>query len=269
MNDLTHVGDFRRLIDTVKAAGGKFGTNFFMADAAIEAALRDYRWSSFEAPGAALLLQREAAFDRVYYAACGTEPLVRALAGVPVPASGALVSDVVGDPRDSGPWVDALTESGFARRTSFQRMLRAGGGIGPATEPLAPVQVAGEADAAEILAAITANFDVYAEHIPLLQEVRQAAAAGGLLVAREGGALAGILYYDRTGFTTLLRYWLALPGFRGRGHADALMWRYLRECAACRRFLLWVQETNARAMALYRGYGYNADSIADVILMKR
>jgi GNAT superfamily N-acetyltransferase len=271
-------------MDAVRAGARTFGTNFFLGDGAVERACKDQALFFREFPGALLLLKREAGFDRLFYAAAEPEALAAAVPRFAPAPERPLVADVIGRPADAGMWVEPLTAAGLERYESFQRMQRV---VSAAPDQAAlkrvrtisrmlnpklrdaPIQIAGETDAAEIVHALNSQFDPLSEHLPEVDEVAQAAASGAVLTIRDGGALAALLYYDRSGLTTTCRYWLAMPGYLGLGYAELLMERYFQVCAACRRFLLWVRQGNRAAIPLYRAYGYTEDSMVDVILLRR
>ncbi|SPE41521.1 conserved hypothetical protein [Candidatus Sulfopaludibacter sp. SbA3] len=258
----------RAALDAVKSEGGAFQTNCFLSPEALSLAGRDGRLFLHQEPGVALIVLREPAFDRVYYACGNPEALPAALQAIALPGSGNLISDVVGRPEDTQAPVERFRQAGFQVYTSFQRMQRLPKEHLPPEDADPLVCTATPADAPAALDAIAAHFDKYAEHIPGLPEIEQAAAQGTVLLSKSGAQIAAVLYYDRTGVSTTLRYWLSLPGFRGEGHADRLMRAYLQACAASKRFLLWVETRNNRAQSLYLHYGYSNVPTIDVILRK-
>jgi GNAT superfamily N-acetyltransferase len=269
VNPAVCVADIRRIIGAVKTEARDFGTNFFLPDAVIEPSIRAGHFFVLEAAGAALALLREARFDRVYYSAAGASCLAGCLSRLSMPDSGALVTDIVGRPEDSARWVQQFEAAGFSPYTRFLRMQRIFSGTLPQAGLDPEVEVAQASDAQPVLDAIAENFDPYAEHFPAIEEIRQALSLGTILLARDAGRVAAMLYYDRSGLTSMLRYWLVLPAYRRHGLGDKLMRRYFQDCAGCRRFILWVQETNQRAVPIYRWYGYQPDSTVDTILIKR
>ncbi|MGA2328506.1 MAG: GNAT family N-acetyltransferase [Bryobacteraceae bacterium] len=269
MKPLGGVAEVRRMIDIVKTAARGFGTNFFLPDGAIEPALRAGDFEALEAAGVVLFLKREAGFVRVYYCAADTSALADGLARLNLPESGVLVADIIGRPDDTAPWEEQFAAAGFSRYSRYLRMQRIFSGNPHPVAPNPEVEVAQESDAEAILDAITATFDAYADHIPGIEEIRRAASLGTILLGRDAGRLAAVLYYDRCGVTSLLRYWLVLPDHPRSSLGDKLMGRYFQECAGCRRSVLWVQETNQRAIAIYRWYGYKPDSTVDAILIQR
>jgi GNAT superfamily N-acetyltransferase len=124
-------------------------------------------------------------------------------------------------------------------------------------------------EAPQIYELIHTHFDARAEHLPSREEVATAVAGGTILVAEAGDRMAALLFHAGSAVTTTLRYWLVLPEFRGQGHGHQVMQRYFADCARCRRFLLWVQRDNARAIAQYERAGYRPDGLTDQILLRK
>jgi len=123
-------------------------------------------------------------------------------------------------------------------------------------------------EASTIHRLIHAHFDARAEHLPSLEEVAAAVADGTVLIAPAEGAIGALLFHSGSAVTTTLRYWLVLPEFRGMGYGYRLLERYFSGSASCRRFLLWVQRDNARAIAQYERAGYRPDGLIDQILRR-
>lgn len=269
MNAVTAAADLSHWIGLAKSAGSQFGTNIFLTGDAIEQ-LGAGSLFAREFDGAVIVLRREPRFDRLYYAAAGAAPLESALAQLEWPAGSVLVSDLVGRKDEIAPWAAAFTAAGFSHSTTLLRMQRIQTQPAPAARAGLDVELARAEDAAEIQDVLLANFDPYLDQIPPIAETRQAAASGTVLLIRAGGRIAALLYYDRTGWTTHLRYWLVLPDHQTEGFAgDRLIRRYFRDCAGCRRFLLWVHERNTRVVPIYRWYGYKTDSLIDAVFLKR
>jgi hypothetical protein len=77
-----------------------------------------------------------------------------------------------------------------------------------------------------------------------------------------------LLVFSSDGLTTTLRFWLVPAEFRGMGLGDLLLRRYFAECAASRRFILWVHCGNDDALRRYLDYGYCPDGAIDRIMRK-
>ena len=246
MRQAQQTSEIRHILDKVKAAGGRFTTNFFLSDSLLEPSIAAGAVSVLHTGPAVLILMRKPAFDRLYFACSLVEALGPALAALPTRLGTPMITDVVDHRSSIGEPVRQLEGAGFSVYTEFQRMQRLDREAPPPDEG-AGISFATPEEAEAVLQVIGSHFDPYAEHIPELDELRHASSSRTILLAREGLELAALLYYDRAGATTTLRYWLSLPAFRGRGHAGRLMRHYLRTCANARRFLLWWRpKTGAR-----------------------
>jgi GNAT superfamily N-acetyltransferase len=224
-----------------------------------------------EHPGVVYLLKIEPGFTRLYFCSSGLEPMQRTLASVAAPGPGGLIVDLVGSQPDLEPLCAPFLESGFADYKRFIRMSRAAAAPLPAPWPGPPPaepRRATPTDGAGVYHHLWENFDSRAEHLPSLAEVERAAGLGTVLLAERGTAIGALLWYDRVGLTTTLRYWLVLSNFRRMGLGDVLLRSYLAEAAECRRFLLWVESDNSPAQRHYCYYGYRPDGVSDRIMMK-
>jgi GNAT superfamily N-acetyltransferase len=266
---MRQVADLRRMIGSAKAHGGTFSTNLFLTDAALEPAARAGTLLASESPGAVIFLSQGPLFGRLYYAAAGSDYLVAALHRLKLPQTGAFVVDLIGRRSKIAPWVSAFEEAGFSRYSTLIRLQRLFSQRPPTTDRDHNVETAQEQDAESIQTALAVNFDPYADQLPPLEEIGQAATRGTILLIRDAGRIAALLYYDRRGITTAFRYWLVLPDYRTQGFSDMLIRRYFQDCAGCRRSVLWVHESNSRAILIDKWYGYRPDSIVDVVLIKR
>ncbi len=262
------VSDIRQMLGDVKARGGEFATNFFLQDSAVEGTIRSGRLFAKEGDSAVHVLKRESEFDRLYYGAANPGRLGLALSRFDFSESAVVVVDVVGREGATAPWIGQFISMGFSRRAGFLRMQRMFTVQPFSRDTDSEVEVAHESDAEAIHEAIAAEFDAYSEHIPPVEEIRNAISLGTILLVRDAGRLAALLHYDRAGLTTVFRYWIVRPEYRHTGAGDKLIRRYFRDCADCRRSLLWVKDTNRRAIPIYRWYGFAPDSMTDVVLTK-
>jgi ribosomal protein S18 acetylase RimI-like enzyme len=235
-------------------------TNLFLPEPEVRRLLEAGEMEALEFAGGLALARTVADFRRLYFAA----ESALALAELRLPP-GEFVTDVVGRESEIAPVAAALAGAGFAPYKEFRRMSRSGGPVG---EPEPGVRHATAGEAAAIYRLIHAHFDARAEHLPSLEEVTAAITGQTVLIADSGGTIGALLFHSGTAITTTLRYWLVLPQCRGKGYGRRLLERYFADCVSCRRFLLWVQSDNARAIAQYERAGYRPDGLIDRILRK-
>jgi ribosomal protein S18 acetylase RimI-like enzyme len=235
-------------------------TNLFLPEPEVQVLMERGEMEALTRDGALFLIRDQGDFRRLYFAAETPERL----AALELPA-GEFITDVVGRVEDIAPVSATLAKAGFASYKEFQRMSR---GPQPAPAAAAGSVLATSNQAGAIHRLIWQHFDPRAEHLPSLEEVAAAIEAKSILIAESEGAIAALLFHATTRVTTTLRYWLVLPEFRGKGFGQLLLDRYLADCVQCRRFLLWVQRDNHRAIAHYERAGYRPDGLLDQILRK-
>jgi hypothetical protein len=263
---MNHADEIVALLGSAKRGPG-FMSNCFLQAPAIRALAADGRLEGFPEAGAACVLHREDTFRRLYFSAPGPEELRDALCGLALPP-GELIADLVGRADQIEPVAAALAAAGFSAYKDFQRMARTARDLPPAKNGAVATEAefAGPEDVARVQELITDSFDPRAEHFPTALETTQAIAGRSVLVARRGREIAALLFFSRAGMTTILRFWLVRAGFRGMGFGDLLVRRYFADCAACRRFTLWVQCGNDAAIRRYLDYGYRPDGTMDRIM---
>jgi GNAT superfamily N-acetyltransferase len=238
-------------------------TNLFLPEPEVRALVDRGEMERVDFAGGRALLRRVQDFRRLYFTADSAEQLT----GLRLP-EGEVIADVVGRESDIAPVASALAAAGFRPYKQFQRMSRAGTRGGEAAGSAAGVRPATSKEAPVVHRLIWTHFDPRAEHLPPPEEVAAAVEAGTVLVAESEHSLAALLFHSGAALTSTLRYWLVLPEYRGMGHGQRLMDRYFAECPQCRRFLLWVQRDNSRAIRQYERAGYRPDGLIDHILRR-
>lgn len=214
-----------------------------------------------------LFLRKDRGFWHLHFCAPSPASLQRAVAALSMLRTEPVVVDLVGQELALGELLGRFESAGFRRYNRLFRMARlVPSAPPPAAAPDSRVVLAGQADCQPILDLLLRSFDCRAEQIPMLYEIETAVAASQIWVARCGGALAGLLFFETQGLTSTLRYWLIAPEFRAQRFGSSLMQRYFAEHPAVRRFLLWVVAANANAIAKYDHYGFAPDGLVDHVL---
>ena len=90
-----------------------------------------------------------------------------------------------------------------------------------------------------------------------------------IMVIRSGATIAGLLFFEATGQSSLLRHWVVDPARRDQRVGARLIRRYFAECTDVRRFLLWVISDNDNAIDRYVHYGYQRDGLINQVLIRR
>lgn len=212
--------------------------------------------------GAVLMTRADRDFHRVYHVARDLEALGAALAALPAET---YVTDLVGEAEKLEPVCAAYAVGGFGRHAFLRRMTRV---QVPGSAEAGEAEVAGPDQAPAVAAFLARLLDRYTEQLPDLDDLRQAAQAGRLLVVRRGAGLVGMLMYELKGQLAHLQLWHVDAGTRGEGVGRRLMAAFLTRCAEARRIVLWVIGDNTRSIAIYRHYGFAEDRLIDRIMIR-
>jgi len=257
-------------IQAVKRQGPEFVTNLYAAWNRVKHWVEDRLLLAVESDRTLCVLRKDRDFYHLYFFATDIDALDQALARWPDAGIDrrTLVTDLVGK-GDATEKVQAVfRRHAFQSYTTLFRLSR----VTP--EPIAAdvgyddVVFAAPSDAPQIVGLLEASFDRYAEQLPTTTEIEAAADKGSILIVRRQKNIAGVLFFEVTGQTSVLRYWLVAPGFRDEHVGSKLMRRYYEECTTVRRFLLWVIAGNDNAAKRYHHYGYDPDGLVDHVMIK-
>lgn len=269
MNPLASVAAVYEHMDRARGGGPRL-TNFYPVPEKLQRWVDAGALFSVSAENAVFVLRRDRDFLHLYYVASRLADLAGALAELPARETTAV--DVIGKAAQIDETAAVFEQHGFARRTALHRMTRTTAGTADANEP-APddpeVVLAEPGDGPALAQMLEAALDRHVEQIPDADEMARAAFAQQVLVIRAGAAIAGLLFYEVTGQSSLLRHWLVDSAHRDRRIGARLMRRYFGDCAQVRRFVLWVISDNDNAIDRYRHYGYQRDGLIDQVLMRQ
>ena len=282
MQPVTDSAPLFEAIQRVRQGAAGFSTSFFASREQAQAwAVRGVL--SYTGDERSLLIfRRDRDFQHLYHAAADAEALSAALAslstlngaadfGAALTAEfgAALTADLVGREGDVRALAELYRRHGFAEYTSLFRMVRLADPAVPDDYEDPLVTFAEPADAPAILAFLERLLDRFAEQIPELDEIEQAIARRNIIIVRHGAGLGGLLFFETTGQTSILRYWFVDDRHRGEGIGARLIKTFFRLCRAGKRIMLWVIADNAGAIEKYQHYGFRAESLVDQIMIRK
>jgi len=247
---------------------GRLATNLFPTEAKLQSWVDRQALTIEAGPESFVLLRRDRDFHHVYYYASGFDVLDRALRQLVAETAATLVADLVGRDVELAEPMAAFVKRGFRPYTRLLRLARVVSGPDAAPEP-SEVRPAQEADAEQVLGMLEASFDRFAEQLPDEHEIVGAIANRSILVACDGAQITGLLYFERTGLTSIIRYWLVDPAYQNRKVGARLMRSYFAGSPGVRRFTLWVLAANENALLRYGHYGYAPDGLCDEVVISR
>ncbi len=120
-------------------------------------------------------------------------------------------------------------------------------------------------DVYEVEKIIYENMNPLCEQIPDIEEIANAVYNRKILVARQNLEIAAILFFERTGVSSTLRFWAVRKKYQGQGFGKMIYERYVAINADAQRLLLWVRDDNLKVKQIYRHYGMNFDDLHDSV----
>ena len=247
---------------------GPLVTNFYPVPDKLQRSIERGELFSISAGPVLLVLRRDRDFLHLSFVAPTAAELATAVREQLAQVGETITVDLLGPRARLAELVAVLTHAGFADHCVLQRMTRVTSEV-TATSPDPQIKLAGPDDAPALAAMIDAAHDRHAEQLPTEDELARAAADRQILVIKSGAAIAGVLFFEVTGQSSLLRHWLVDPACRDQRIGARLMRRYFADCSDVRRFLLWVVSDNDNAIDRYRHYGYQPDGLIDQVLIRR
>ena len=115
---------------------------------------------------------------------------------------------------------------------------------------------------------IRENMNPLCEQIPDIEETADAVKNHQILVMRHKSDVAAVLYFERKGVSTILRFWATRKKYHGRGFGGKLYERYLASNADAQRWLLWVRDDNLKVKQIYQKYGMTYENLHDEVWLR-
>jgi GNAT superfamily N-acetyltransferase len=257
----------RDAMQSIKSGATGFSTSWFYSPEATQKLIDRQELQSLTCANTLLLFRKDRGFLHVYHISSDFESLRTALQelesmnlGVP------LVADLIGRAQDLEKLRELYSSQGFKDYRTLVRMSRITSPGDAAVD--ATVLVASPSEAPAVLAFFEELLDPYSEQIPDLEQIQSACSAENVLIVRNNGQLGGVLLYESTGVTTVLRYWFVAKDAQNKGIGARLIKSMFRRCADGKRTLLWVFGDNDDAIVKYEHYGFRRDDMRDLIMIR-
>ena len=268
MAPVTTVSQVFAAIQGAKAGASAFCTNFFPAQGKLQGWVDRAELLGQFQDRSAFFLRKDRDFWHLYFCAPDVATLRQGIEALPNLKTQRVAVDLVGSEAVLGDLLNALELAGFRRYARLIRLARPGQPT--QSQSSSGGEVVGYADKSDcpaIIHLLECSFDRYADQLPTLDEIEAAIAARQVLVVRQEGARAALLYFESQGFTSTVRYWVVAEQFRAHRFGSALMRHYFSAQGVIRRFILWVTADNENAVMKYRHYGYVPDGLIDHVLV--
>jgi GNAT superfamily N-acetyltransferase len=253
---------------------GPLVTNFYPVPAKLQRSIERGELFSMTAGNVLFVLRRDRGFLHLSFVASTAAELAAALRELVASVAETVTVDVLGPRERVAEIAELFVQAGFRGHCALHRMTKVTKQAEMSPPPAAPdpeVVFASRDDAAALAGMLETALDRYAEQIPDEDEMTRAVSDRKILVVRSSpvGSIAGLLFFEVTGQSSLLRHWLVDPAHRDQRIGARLMRRYFADCKDVRRFLLWVISDNHNAIDRYRHYGYQQDGLIDQVLIRR
>lgn len=268
---MENIGDwdhYRRCVSTVPRLTPAYTTNLYMSRDQVERWSAEGRLRAIASDNALLLLLEDRDFNHVYHIAENQSALAAILGKL---SHGVYTTDLVGKGDVLEQVCSTYAQAGWLRHQFLRRMILTQTphvDRGPISNAVLP-ELAQLEHVLPIAAFLERLLDRYAEQLPDVTELEQAAKAGRLLYVSRMGKIIGMLMYDVRGQMAHLRFWHVDEAARGEGVGRRLMAAFLRQCERMQRVVLWVIGDNERSIAIYRHYGFVEDGLLDQIMIFR
>ena len=274
MKPLPSVAAIYEQLDQARRAG-PLVTNFYPVPDKLQRSIERGELFSMTVGDVLFVLRRDRDFLHLSFVASAGADLVAALRELVAHVAETVTVDVLGPRERVAATTELFAQAGFRGHCVLERMTKVTTQAEPAPAPDPEVVLADADDAATLAGMLDTALDRHAEQIPDEAELAKAASERKILVVKPVPAndpaspIAGLLFFELTGQSSLLRHWLVDPGHRDQRVGARLMRRYFADCKDVRRFLLWVISDNHNAIDRYRHYGYQQDGLIDQVLIRR
>lgn len=282
MTPLPSVAAIYEQMDQARRAG-PLVTNFYPVPDKLQRSIDRGELFSMTAGNVLFVLRRDRDFLHLSFVASTAAELAAALRELVASVAETVTVDVLGPRERVAEIAELFVQAGFRGHCALHRMTKVTKPAAMSPPPAAPdpeVVFASRDDAAALAGMLETALDRHAEQIPDEDEMTRAVSDRKVLVVRSGpaigeaesrgvGSIAGLLFFERTGQSSLLRHWLVDPAHRDQRIGARLMRRYFADGKDVRRFLLWVISDNHNAIDRYRHYGYQQDGLIDQVLIRR
>jgi len=255
-------------VERIKNLNNRFITNFFLNEAKITNWIEDQTLLSIESSHSIFILRKHMDFLYLYYISTDFSELFRNLKDVhPIPDTD-LVVEIVGKDGDFDQISSGFQPQGFVHHETLKRMFMLKNSPVDESELSAEINFAAPSDSELVLDFLLKRLDKYSEQIPEIKEINAAIVNKNILISKIDDEIAGLLYFEKTGFTSHLKEWLVNEKYRNNRIGSKLIKTYFYLCNNCNRFILWVKENNADAISKYEHYGYRMEHLKDIIMVK-
>jgi len=268
METLTSYTNIINAINKIKSLKEEYITNFFFGEERCNLLIKNKLLYIICYKKCIFILHKDFYFFHLYYISSSEKTLSDSLTELSKNyINYTFVTDIIGTEIYTNKIIGIFSQIGFNIYTTLNRMSRIKNLdeqqiIDTRTENAHPNQ------AEQIFNILDKYFDKYCEQIPLLEEITQFINNKNVFVITEQQKVLAFVIYEIKGMTSYLRYWFVLPEYRDKKYGSILLRRFFYESRNTKRQIFWVLASNENAIIKYKHYGFETETIQDIVMIK-
>jgi ribosomal protein S18 acetylase RimI-like enzyme len=255
-------------IQTAKKGTIQYITNFFPVKDKLKLWIDQETFYSKGTGSSVFFLRKEANFFHLYFCS-DVDLLSEALNNFSAEVKATLVVDLIGRQGEVNNLTSIFEKAKFSSYKLLLRMVRIDQKSENIVKKVTETEFTKDNDALIVHNILKTKFDSYAEQIPSLEEIQNASKYNNIITIKINNQMAGFLFFEMTGYTSVIRYWFVADKFRQHGIGSKLMNAYFSESKQAKRHLLWVISDNDTAVQKYHHYGFTDDNLIDHVMVKK
>jgi len=182
----------------------------------------------------------------------------------------ALVAEIVVRNSKKEKWdsiLQAFEKKGeFKKYDTFTRFYKEKLEVEIQEDDFSTLETPREEDLLVIQQLIEANFNVYSDRIPSVEELKTLTKT--TFIIKEKGQIVAFFITEKKGVTLEFRYWLVLEKYRGRKYGSLLMNRVLTNDPEIKRIISWISIKNTNVILAHKHLGFKEDGLTNYILYR-
>ena len=261
----------QKLIKKVRDHKKDYFTNFFFDIPKLELWIKLSLIEYEETDETVLFCKKNCGFKNLYFCTTTLEILKRNIAlFISNHNDEIFVVDIVVNGTSFLGFKDGFFSNGFYLYTSLVRMSRTSNELSNKVLNTKCISIANKDNGLEVLKLLHKYFDIYAEQLPLIEDINRWVEKKGILIYSDDyTTLQGFLIFELIGQTSYLRYWFVHPDYRDKKIGSALLGSFFKESLNNKRQIFWVIESNINAIKRYEHYGFKKEDLFDYVMINK
>ena len=255
-------------ISVVKRNADQYLTNFYFTGSKLKDLIYNNNLYMVDNINNIFFLRKNDGFFNLHFCSSNKNFLDKSLAKELTNIKLPIVTDLVGEEKTLIKLKDVFIKNNFRYYTTFIRMSRINDRKDDTlhmTHMTNDFIFAKLEDSSEIYNIITSNFNKYSEHLTSLEEIKEAINKYTILIKKRD-KIAALSFHDKIGISSIHRYLFVDQNFRGQKLGMKILKKYFDECKTIKRFILWVESSNIKAINIYKDLGYDYDNLIYIIM---